>query len=276
MEAERDPNYLKALAEAVTDFRDALSDLLELYTEFGTRTARGVAPSVVPREASDPQEIKRRKSRVSRAAGRASEATKLTNAFIHAHGHGLIDPIAAWLNMTQPKPLLEPDDVFTACDSILGRLDAMMLRAQSEAPPRTGPAGMHPLVWGAARRLWLDGHIRQAVTGACEALIGQVKVVTGRNDVAETSLWQQVFSKDAPEPGKPRLRWPGPPTDQTVKTMNDGLRQYAPGVQLLIRNPAVHTTVEMTEQEGLEQLAALSLLARWMENCTLDEAPAST
>lgn len=177
--------------------------------------------------------------------------------------------------MTHPKSLLEPDDVFAACDSILGRLDAMILRAESEAPPRIGPAGMHPLVWGAARRLWVDGHIRQAVTGACEALIAQVAVVTGRNDVAETSLWQQAFSKDPPEPGKPRLRWPGPPTDQTVKTMKEGLRQYAPGVQQLIRNTAVHTTAEMSEQEGLERLAALSLLARWMEECTLDVAPES-
>jgi hypothetical protein len=33
-------------------------------------------------------------------------------------------------------------------------------------------------------------------------------------------------------------------------------------VQLLSRNPTTHTAADMTEQDGLERLAALSLLAR--------------
>ena len=104
-------------------------------------------------------------------------------------------------------------------------------------------------------------------------MIGLVKARTGRNDVPDTSQWQQAFSKDDPEPGKPRLRWPGNQTDQTVKSMNDGLRQFAPGAQMTIRNPATHGPGELTQQEAVERLSVLSLLARWVDQCDLIEAP---
>jgi hypothetical protein len=56
--------------------------------------------------------------------------------------------------------------------------------------------------------------------------------------------------------------------------MNDGLRQLAPGVHMTIRNPATHSTDELGEQEALERLAVLSLLARWVDDCRLDEVEA--
>lgn len=55
--------------------------------------------------------------------------------------------------------------------------------------------------------------------------------------------------------------------------MNDGLRQFAPGMQMTIRNPAAHSLDELTDQEALERLAALSLLARWVDECDLQSAP---
>ncbi len=271
MDAARNPDYLKGLAEAVQAFRDALEDLLELHVPFGVHVARGIAPPVVPREGASDEEIAKRRSRVARAAGRATEAVGLTNTYIMVAGAGPIDPIAAWSTITEPKPLLEPDNVLSACDSILGRLDTKIRRAEAEAPPTIGAASMHPLIWGAARPLWVDGHFRQAISAAAESLIAQVKARAGRYDVADTPLWQQTFSEKAPEPGKARLRWPGDPTaNQDVKNMNDGLRFFAPGVQMLIRNPATHSIDEMAEQEALERLAVLSLLARWVEQCVVE------
>jgi hypothetical protein len=126
------------------------------------------------------------------------------------------------------------------------------------------------------RRLWNDTHFNDAVRRACEALVAQLKAVTGRNNAPDTSLWQQAFSEKAPKLGEPRLRWPGDPADQTVRTMNDGLRSYAPGVQMLIRNPTTHTAENISEQEALERLAALSLLARWLDECELVEASRPT
>jgi hypothetical protein len=272
MDAVRNPEYLKALAEAVQEFRDALTDLLELYVPFGMHVARGIAPPVVPIKDASEDEIAKRRSRVARASGRATEAVGLTNTYIMVAGAGRIDPIAAWSTITEPKPLLEPDNVLSACDSILGRLDTKIRRAEAEAPPTIGAASMHPLVWGAARPLWVDGHFRQAIAAAAETLIAQMKARTGRYDLSETPLWQQAFSDKAPEPGKPRLRWPGDPsTNQDVKNMNDGLRFFAPGVQMLIRNPATHSIDEMSEQEAVERLAVLSLLARWVEQCQVEQ-----
>lgn len=51
--------------------------------------------------------------------------------------------------------------------------------------------------------------------------------------------------------------------------MNDGLRLFAPGVQLTIRNPATHVLSDLSEQEATEQLATLSMLARWVDECQL-------
>jgi hypothetical protein len=100
-----------------------------------------------------------------------------------------------------------------------------------------------------------------------------LKSRTKRNDVSSTSLWRETFSDRAPQMGKPRLRWPGDPADQDVITMTSGLLSFAPGVQMTIRNSAAHGLGELDEQVALEQLATLSLLARWVDECDLIEAP---
>jgi hypothetical protein len=50
-----------------------------------------------------------------------------------------------------------------------------------------------------------------------------VKTRAKRNDIAEASLWQQVFSDRDPQPGRPRLRWPGDPNDRDVSSMIAGM-----------------------------------------------------
>jgi uncharacterized protein (TIGR02391 family) len=132
---------------------------------------------------------------------------------------------------------------------------------------------MHPTVWGQSARLWRDGHYRQAVSAAADGVVQLVKSRTGRHDIEDTSQWQQAFSEKDPEPGKPRLRWPGDQADKTVTSMNSGLRQFAPGAQMTIRNPATHGPGELTQQEAVERLSVLSLLARWVDQCDLVEAP---
>lgn len=209
---------------------------------------------------------------VDEAAGRATAAPGLTGVSYNVHGAGVIDPIAAWHTIT--KPVLEPDDILSACSQMVGRLEALTRTAEAEASPHIGAEAMHPLIWGAASRLWRDAHYREAVATAAEMLIAHVKVRTLRNDVSETALWQEAFSDKTPAPGKPRLRWLGDPSNRDVKSMNDGLRQLTPGVQMTIRNSATHDTGQMPEQLALERLATLSLLARWVDECDLIEAHA--
>ncbi|WP_353953723.1 TIGR02391 family protein [Knoellia sp. S7-12] len=96
--------------------------------------------------------------------------------------------------------------------------------------------------------------------------------LTGRRDVSDSGLMAQVFSLSPPEPGKPRLRWPGDDSDLNVKAMRTGLLQFSQGCFMAIRNPMTHSTDENVEQKALEQLAVLSMLARWIEEWELVEA----
>lgn len=270
MEAARDPGYLAATAQAVSEFLEALERFLELHVPNLTM-APGTLPAVFPLDKADPEEIKRRKATVDIAAGRAGAASSLTGIFVTVQGIGNVDPITAWHTITQPKPVLEPDDIRSSSGLMIGRLQQLLVKAEAEAPPDIGAAAMHPLIWSAAKRLWSGGNFREAVAAGAEHLVAHVKEITGRKDVADTAIWQQAFAAEAPELKKPRLRWPGDPSDRSVKAMNEGLRLLAPGVQLTIRNGAVHSTSGMEEQEALERLAVLSLLARWVEGCELVE-----
>lgn len=274
MEADKNPDYLRQVAAAVREFRDAFLSLMELHTPTYDGPGRGMFPPVVPREDADDAELQQRRTRAAEAAGRARRAPGLTGVKYHVEGrNAAVDPIAAWGTVLQPKPVLEPENIVDACNQMVGQLDDLIARAEAEAPPKVGVAGMHAAVLGQSSRLWSDGYYRQAVSAAADGVIALVKARTGRNDIGDTSQWQQAFSSNPPRPGEPRLRWPGDQNDQTVKSMNDGLRQFAPGAQMTIRNPAAHGTEEMSEQEAAERLAVLSLLARWVDQCDLVEAP---
>ncbi|GAA4360330.1 TIGR02391 family protein [Microbacterium rhizosphaerae] len=138
----------------------------------------------------------------------------------------------------------------------------------STAPTMQADA-LHPLIWGAAWKRWESEHYSDAVQKSATALSGYVKDQTGRYELGDADLMSQAFSLAAPQAGKPRLRWPGNDDDLTVKSMRPGILNMAQGVFAAIRNPAAHSTDEIPKQEALEQLATLSILARWIERCDL-------
>jgi hypothetical protein len=118
MEARKNPEYLKSVAQAVEEFRAALVEFLELHVPnegpggLGG-LARGIAPAVFPRDGADPEEIARLQEKVSRLAGRAAAAVPLTGISMGVQGVGVVDPITSWHTITRPKPLLEaPDGVW--------------------------------------------------------------------------------------------------------------------------------------------------------------------
>lgn len=59
MEARKNPEYLKSVAAAVTQFRAALVEFLELHVvnEGFSGVASGFAPAVQPRDGADEREI---------------------------------------------------------------------------------------------------------------------------------------------------------------------------------------------------------------------------
>ncbi|PYY31540.1 TIGR02391 family protein [Curtobacterium sp. MCBD17_030] len=270
MSSKPTPSYLRELIKAVTEFDEAFRDFLRLHEP--NTFARGLMPAVFRRDGVDDLAYERLQRQVEVASGRATPAVGLTGTRYEVAGFGVVDPIAAWATILGPKPVLDPENITSACGQMIGRLEVLLLEAEAEAVPAVSAETMHPLVWGAARSMWRDSYYRQAVAGAAEALVGQLKARTGRNNIAETALWQETFSEKPAQPGKPRLRWPGDPEDRTVRSMNEGLRQITAGTQMTIRNVAAHETKQWDLVEASERLAVLSLIARWVETCVLEEA----
>lgn len=149
------------------------------------------------------------------------------------------------------------------------RTDAETQSILGSSAPSMKADALHPIIWNAAAKHWNVGHYSAAVQRAATMLNADVQDRLGRHDVSDSGLMQQAFSDKAPEVGKPRLRWPGADSDLMVRAMRQGILNMAQGVFAAIRNPATHSTDDMEQQEALEQLATLSILARWIEQCEL-------
>lgn len=140
-----------------------------------------------------------------------------------------------------------------------------------EDAPDLSAAELHPWTWGGARSLWQSGHYREAVEGAIKKLNAETQNKVGRRDVSETDLFKQAFSMDEPKPGKLRLRRMKDDGGDTYKSVQRGAMTFAEGVFAGIRNPLSHEDdQELSEQEALEYLAALSVLARWVDGSTAE------
>jgi hypothetical protein len=131
--------------------------------------------------------------------------------------------------------------------------------------PRMDAAQLHPWVWQGARSLWQSGHFREAVRAASVRLNAELQNKVSIRDMSETPLFQMAFSSDAPAAGKPRLRLPEDDGGRTALSVRRGMMAFAEGCYAAIRNPSSHDPLEeLSEHEALEQLAAFSILARWV------------
>ena len=163
----------------------------------------------------------------------------------------------------------------TAVDSGLGILATCKAIETKLAPdiPVLPADQFHPWVWQAARTLWDSAHYRHSVQAAATAINDHTQNKLGRRDIADTQLMQEAFSPRSPEPGRPRLRCPGDPASNTTQSRQRGALQYSTGCFSAIRNPATHEQGEWDQETALECLAALSLLARWIDDWAVDKAP---
>lgn len=155
----------------------------------------------------------------------------------------------------------------------------VLLRRQDEVQEKLGDnapqldAGqMHPWIWDGARSLWQSGHFREAVGAAARKVNAEVQNKVGRRDISETDLFKQVFTLDPPQPGKPRLRMAPNDGSKTFQSVHRGAAAFAEGCYAAMRNPISHIAGELPEAEALEQLAAFSVLARWVDGATIESA----
>lgn len=142
-----------------------------------------------------------------------------------------------------------------------------------DVAPSVSAGDFHLWIWDGAKSLWQSGHYREAVEAAIRKLNAETQNKLDRRDVSETNLFNQAFGDQAATVGKPRLHRTKDDGSQTFKSVQRGARSFAEGVFAGIRNPLAHEVdQEMPEQQALEYLAALSVLARWVDESTLVKA----
>lgn len=151
--------------------------------------------------------------------------------------------------------------------------EAELQEKLGDKAPHLSAGDFHPWIWDGASSLWRSGHFREAVEGAIRKLNAETQNKLGRRDVSETDLFNQAFSEQAPSLKNPRLHRMPDDGSKTFKSVQRGARVFAEGVFAGIRNPLAHEAdQEMSEQQALEYLAALSVLARWVDGSTLETA----
>lgn len=144
-------------------------------------------------------------------------------------------------------------------------------RAASQTPTPVVEQ-LHPSVWDAAAPQWAAHHLHDAVLAACKAVNATLQAKVGRSDLSEVQLVQAAFSLRPGSDGRSRLRFPEVDDEKTRESMTQGALSFGVGCFQAIRNPVGHlpdAQYELTVQQALERLAALSLFARWIEQATL-------
>jgi hypothetical protein len=142
-----------------------------------------------------------------------------------------------------------------------------------EVSPQLDASHLHPWVWEGARSRWQSGHLSDAVFAASVQVNAETQKKLGRSDISEADLFKQAFTLDPPEPGKPRLRIGRNDGSKTFSSLHRGVMAFAEGCYAAIRNPFGHTPGHtLSEDAALEQLAAFSVLARWVDEAEVERS----
>lgn len=160
----------------------------------------------------------------------------------------------------------------TEAHRLIGILENHEVHEQIFGPvgPTLAANRLHPWVWDAAASLWDDGYFGKAVEDAYNKVQRQTQQSVGRLNLYGKDLYAQAFSLEDPTADMPRLRFPHldkTEQEQSWRSAHQGAMHLGMGCAQGIRNPQAHPSDDITEQEALEQLAALSVLARWVDEC---------
>lgn len=142
------------------------------------------------------------------------------------------------------------------------------------AGPQLAASGLHRGIWGAAAELWDDGHLRHAVQNAATFVDLRLQAKLERQDTSGADLAMQAFRIEKLKSGERVLRFPGlVEGSEQFKSRHEGAKFFGAGVMLAIRNPATHDLTQPSPQVALEYLAALSILARWIDEAEIYVVP---
>lgn len=144
-----------------------------------------------------------------------------------------------------------------------------------ENAPTLNATTMHPWAWEGARSLWQSRHFGEAVRAAATKVNAELQNKVGRRDVSEEALVKEAFSDNPPTPTAARLRLPDDDGGKTAASVRRGIRSLGEVCFAAFRNPASHDPIgNVDEVIALERLATISLLARWIDEATVERASA--
>ncbi|HMT05936.1 MAG TPA: TIGR02391 family protein [Solirubrobacterales bacterium] len=177
-----------------------------------------------------------------------------------------------WREENEEDPYFEFGQERDASSRLIERI-----KSRAEVEEMLGPASpaprliadqFHGLVWTAAQAQWTTGHRHEAVLAAAKAVNSQLQAKLDRRDLSEVRLVREAFSDKEPAKGRSRLAFPQIQDEQTRNSVREGVMNFGVGCFMAIRNPVGHVPNDdhdLSEQQALECLAALSLLARWID-----------
>jgi hypothetical protein len=149
-------------------------------------------------------------------------------------------------------------------------------KTRDASPPAPKLDELHPMVWDAAESRIRAGQLRDAVMAASRAVNSMLQTKVNRDDISEVKLVQAAFSTSPPASRAWRLRFSDITNEQTRDSVTVGAMNFGVGCFMAIRNPIGHLPDDqhdITEHEALEQLAAWSLFARWIDRATVSIEP---
>lgn len=138
--------------------------------------------------------------------------------------------------------------------------------------PRLSASELHPTIWGAAAKLWDDGHHRAAVQTSAAALEGMLQATAGPGVSGENLA--ALFSTAEPAAGSPRLRLRNVDSaSRTWRSAHEGAAALVRGAFLGVRNLVSHPGwPDPDQREALEMLAVLSYVAHFVNRSDPTEA----
>lgn len=181
--------------------------------------------------------------------------------------------------VSHPLELLNSSDWIRQKRAVPGAITALEREQElaenlGDLAPAISAAALHPWVWTGAQSLWQSGHYRSAVEDALRKVNAETQNKVGRRDLSEAKLFIDCFSNDPAKPDVPRLRRMENDGTQTYRSLQAGARGLAEGIYAGIRNPLSHgEPTDLSDQIALEYLAALSVLARWVDEAAVEVSP---
>lgn len=127
---------------------------------------------------------------------------------------------------------------------------------------------LHPEIYENCKKLWEDGHFREAVQKAGTSLDNYLQNKIRRFDISGTKLINEAFRNDD-QLGKNVIKVPEQINEETTKNYREGLKYLGLACMQYIRNISTHDAGELSENDALRQMMTMSLYLSGLDECEI-------